>query len=74
MTVYTGTDIKYLLEKKGYTLTAVAHEIGVSLQCVHLVVWGQSTSRRVVNHIERLLGFEPGTIKIHRATNRIKAA
>jgi lambda repressor-like predicted transcriptional regulator len=74
MRTYNGSDIKYLLDKKGYSLSAVAREIGVTPQCVHLVIWGIGTSRPVVEFIERLLGWKPGALKIARATNRRKAA
>ncbi len=70
---YTGTDIKYLLEKRGYTLSSVAVELGVSPACVHHVIWGNGVSARVVEHIERLLGWKPGKLRIARASNR-KAA
>jgi predicted transcriptional regulator len=73
MRTYDGSDIKYLLDKKGYSLTDVAKELGVTPTCVHHVIWGNTVSARVVEHIERLLEWKPGKLKIARASNR-KAA
>ncbi len=74
MKTYDGTDIKYFLEKKGYTLRSVARDLDISPTCVNHVIWGRLTSHRIVEHIERLLEWEPGKLKIARATNRKKAA
>jgi len=59
-----GSDIKYLLEKKGYSLSDVARDLGLRPQTVHMVVWGQGTSQRVIEYIEKLLGMKAGTLQI----------
>lgn len=71
MKTYDGYDIRTFLGRKGYTLTDVGRELGVTPQAVHLVIWGAITSQRIVFHIERLLGWTPGKLKIAR---RNKAA
>ncbi len=73
MRKYDGSDIKYLLEKKGYSLSDVGRELEVTPQAVWQVIWGLDASQRIVAHIERLLGWKPGRLRIARASNR-KAA
>jgi len=73
MKTYDGTDIKFLLEKKGYSLSDVARELGLYPQTVWQIIWGFGKSQRIVSHIERLLGWTPGKLKIARASNH-KAA
>jgi plasmid maintenance system antidote protein VapI len=70
MSTHNGSDLKYLLEKRGYSLTDVARELGVTTQCISLVIWGRKTSRPVIDHIERLLGMKPGTLRICRNVKR----
>lgn len=64
--VYDGSDVKYLLEKKGYNFTDVARELGITPQVVYLVARGIKRSQRVTSHIEKLLGMAPGTLEISR--------
>lgn len=73
MRTFDGFEIQYLLKRRGYTLTAVAGELNVSTACIHHVINGRGVSSRVVEHIERLLGWTPGKLRIARASNR-KAA
>jgi len=61
-----GIKIKYLLERKGYSLTDVAQELGGSPQNVCNVIWGRCTSRPVLQKIETLLGMRPGSLEISR--------
>ena len=70
-----ASDIKYLLEKKGFSLSDVARQVGVTPQCVHLVVRGVITSKRVAAQIAKLLGYEDGKLRIAKAKqSRLKAA
>ena len=65
--LYDGSDIKYLLEKKGYSLSDVAIELDVTPQTVYHVIWGIQSSKRVLDHIKNILGikrkFEVSRIK-----------
>ena len=61
-----GVRIKYLLERKGYSQTDVARELGSSIPNVCNVIWGRCTSRHVIQKIEQLLDMEPGTLEITR--------
>lgn len=74
--IFDGSDIKYLLEKRGYSLSDVGCHLGVTPQAVHQVIWGLDASQRIVSHIERLLGMKPGTIAITKSkrTPILKAA
>lgn len=45
------------LFKKKIRLVALARELGVSAQCVHRVVQGQSRSLRVEAHVANALGL-----------------
>ena len=71
-----GTDIKYLLEKHGYSYAKIARELKVTRTSVHETAKGRITSRRIQSHIEKLLGLERGTLKIskERLPPLIKAA
>jgi transcriptional regulator with XRE-family HTH domain len=69
-----GSDLKYLLEKKGYSLSDVARDLDVTPQAVHMVVWGVIASQRIVSYIEKLLDFTPGKLRIARASNIKRAA
>ena len=62
--VVDGTDLKYLLEKKGYSLTDIARQLDITPQTVFRVVRGLQASRRVKSHIESLLGIAPGELEI----------
>ena len=64
--VYDGHDIHYFLKKKGYSLTDVAHQLGVSPQNIYQIIHGICVSKRVTEHIEELLGFAPGILEISR--------
>ncbi|MBA7546716.1 hypothetical protein ES705_39111 [subsurface metagenome] len=65
--IYDGYDIKYLLlKKKGYSLTDIGQQLNVSVENVHQVIFGKTVSKRVINHIEKLLGMAPGTLEISR--------
>jgi len=65
--VYDGYDIRYLLlKKKGYSLTDIARQLGVTVENVHQVIFGKTVSKRVINHIEKLLGMAPNTLEISR--------
>ena len=57
--IYDGTDVKYLLEKRGYSFTDVARQLDVTPQTVYHVARGIFKSKRVVLHIEKLLGLAP---------------
>lgn len=48
-------DINAALLKLGYTHRSIASELKVSPPMVSQVVWGRSKSRRVAEHIARLL-------------------
>ena len=61
-----GSDLKYLLEKKGFSLSDVAKQLEVTPQTIFHVVMGLKSSQRVVRHIEKLLGLAPGTLEITR--------
>ncbi len=61
-----GSDIKYLLEKKGYSLSDVARDLRVTPQAVQKIIWGDGTSQRVIEYIEKLLGMKAGTLRIIR--------
>ena len=63
-------NLKYLLKKKGYSLIEIAREVGVSRQCVDRAIRGHGASPKVIPHIEKILGFAPGSIKINKVTNR----
>lgn len=71
-----GTEIKYLLERRGYSLSDVARQLGVTPQNIWMIIWGCGTSQRVIAHIETLLGMKPGTLRIakRKRTNILKAA
>jgi len=64
--IFDGTDLKYILEKHGFSLSDVAKQLKVTPQTVFLVVRGYRTSRRVITHIEKLLDMKPGTLVISR--------
>ena len=64
--IYDGYDIQYYLKKKGFNLTDVARQLNVAPQNVYQVIYGKNVSKRVINHIEKLLGFIPGTLEISR--------
>ena len=64
--VCDGADIKYLLEKKGYSFSDVARQLHVTPQTVFHVARGIKRSQRVLHYIEMLLGMKPGTLKISR--------
>jgi len=64
--IYDGSDIKYLLEKKGFNLSDVARQLNVTPQNVFSVIYGLCTSQRVVRHIETLLCLTPGTLHISK--------
>ena len=70
MKTYDGNDIKCLLGKRGYSLSDVGRELGVTPQAVWNVAWGLSVSQMIATYIERLLGWKPGRLKIARASNR----
>lgn len=55
---YDGSDIKYLLEKKGYSLSDVAIELDITPQTVHHVIWGIQSSKRVLDHIKNILNIK----------------
>ena len=61
---YDGSDIKYLLEKRGYSLSDIAEQLGGSPQNVCNVIWGRCTSKPVLRHIEKLLNMAPGSLEI----------
>jgi len=61
-----GEDVKYLLRKKGYTFIDVARQLGYSCNHVRCVAFGLRPSPRVVEHIETLLGMQPGELEITR--------
>ena len=59
-----GVDLKYLLEKKGYSFSNIARNINVTPQHVFRVVRGYSKSERVIRHIEDILSLVPGELEI----------
>ena len=61
-----GSDIKYLLEKKGYSLSDVARDLEISPQAVWNYAWGFGSSQKIASHIERLLDMKPGTLRISK--------
>jgi len=71
-----GTDIKFLLEKKGYNLSDVARDMAITPQGVQRIIWGLAQSRRVTAYIETLLGLRPESLIISRSRtkNALKAA
>lgn len=64
--IYDGADVKYLLEKKGFSFSDVARQLDVTPQTVYHVARGIIKSKRVVQHIEKLLDMAPGSLEISR--------
>jgi len=62
--ILDGADVKYLLQKKGFSFTDVARQIGVTPGSIFLVSTGQRKSKRITSYIENLLDIEPGTLEI----------
>lgn len=62
--ILDGADVRYLLQKKGFSFTDVARQIGVTPGGVFLVSTGQRKSKRITSYIENLLGIKPGTLEI----------
>jgi len=62
--VLDGTDIQFLLRKKGYRYKDVAKHLNVSVQNINQVIYGKTNSYRVVRYIEKLLGFPPESLEI----------
>lgn len=71
-----GSDIKYLLEKDGVNLSDIARGLDVTPQAVWNVIWGCSSSRKIITHIERLLKMKAGTLRIvkRKPSNILSAA
>ena len=49
--ILDGADVRYLLQKKGFSLTDVARMIGVTPGGVILVSTGQRKSKRITSYI-----------------------
>lgn len=64
--VADGEDLKYLLRKKGYSMSDVARKLGITPQVVQRVIMGLDKSQRVKTYVETLLGLEPGSLEISR--------
>ena len=72
-----GHDLQYLLKKKkGYSLTDVARQLGVSTPNIYQVIFGKTRSRRVTLYLENLLDIAPGTLEITplKRTELVKVA
>ena len=54
--------IRAELLKRGYTLTDIARELGITINSVRFVIEGQAKSRRVASRIEELLEVPKGTL------------
>lgn len=54
-----AVNVKLALNHK--SISDLAREISVSRQAVHLVLTGQSKSRRITEAISQALGFDPWT-------------
>ena len=50
-------DIKYHLAKKGYTLKAIADQLGITLSAVSQVILGRDTSRRISQAVADAIGL-----------------
>jgi hypothetical protein len=74
--VLDGNDLKYLLAKKGITLSDIAAECNVNASCVSLVVNNVGRSQRIISHIEKRLGLKPGEIELskERRSELVKVA
>ena len=66
-----GTDIQYLLKKKGFSLTDVARQLGITIPGVVLITRGYCRSQRVRGHIETLLGMKPGELEIVKKNSKV---
>jgi predicted transcriptional regulator len=64
MRTYDGNDIKYYLAKRGYKPRDVARELKVSPPMITQAIWGGRPAKRIIAHIEMLLGMKPGTLRI----------
>jgi len=54
--------IRAELLKRGYTLSGIARELGITINSVRFVIEGQAKSHRVASHIENLLEVPRGTL------------
>ena len=64
--VYNNFDLKYILEKKGYSLSDVALKLDVTPQTIFHVIWDMATSQRFVRNLEKLLDITSGSLEISR--------
>lgn len=64
-------NIKYLLGIRGYSISSIARDLGISRQAVHQVISGQNGSRKISAHIERLLGMKPGTLIVNKEVRKV---
>lgn len=58
----TPYEIRGYLLVKGYTLSRIASESGVSTACVSQVIKGRFTSPKIMNKIAEILGKKTATI------------